>query len=576
MKVITRMQTISRDKIPKAIKHDLRLARIPHADSSKPINVIFKTTYAIEIKGKKYAPLIKDYEGLIDAIFGYWNYINYLRLKQGKKAFRRNTRPVVEFIIAFDREARDFVNNPENWEKLDERARKYIKLLEEKFGILPIIGVRHSDETTTHYHILFLNYSTKYKKTFTKLFKNRREFSQLQDLVAEVFSDLGFKRGEKYDPSKHTHKAIHKSVRELHKELPKEIEQKRKELAELDKIIAEKLKTLEQLKEKEAVLININKEIERLKPTLSAYRSKKKKLEEELQELLRKKEEEERELKQLKEQKEKLQQELVRLQEILKELEERNKKLQAEETELNKKLEQVKQKLKELEDFKKTFSSAETEKEKFANYIDSLLETVKKPFLIEEGILKKSKVVKIPDKEFNDVKKVIKDKLINQVEKTFVLAEIGKLNKEELEKAKNKELEKLRKIFNTAVEQEVKGIKYDLEKEYETKIQQLKEKIEELKEEMQIYKEIAEVFKVNTPYEAEIQKEHYDKLEKQIEELNEEIEKLKREKTDLENKIWTIRQLLNQIGFDVYEQNGKIVITRYEPPSHGQGFKFKP
>jgi hypothetical protein len=259
MKVITRMQTVSKDRIPKAIKHDFRLVDIPHSDSSKPINVIFKTTYAVEIDGKKYAPIIKNYEDLIYAIFGYWNYINYLRVKQGKKAFRRSTRPVVEFIIAFDREARDFVNNPENWEKLDERAKKYIKLLEEKFGILPIIGVRHSDQTTTHYHILFLNYSVKHKKTFTKLFKNRKEFSQLQDLVAEVFQDLGFKRGEKYDPSKHTHKAIHKSVRELHKDLPREIEQKRKELQQLENLIAEKEKELAEL----------NKEIEQKRKELA-------------------------------------------------------------------------------------------------------------------------------------------------------------------------------------------------------------------------------------------------------------------------------------------------------------------
>jgi vacuolar-type H+-ATPase subunit I/STV1 len=259
MKVITRSETISKDKIPKLIKHDLRLVNIPHADSSKPINVIFKTSYSVKIDGTVYSPIIRDWNDLTDAIFGYWNYINYLRVKQGKKPFRKSTRPVVEFIIAFDKEARDFVNNPENWEKLDERAKKYIKLLEERFGIIPLVAVRHSDETTTHYHILFLNYSVKHKKTFTKLFKNRREFSQLQDLVAEVFSDLGFKRGEKYNPEIHKHKAIHKSVRELHKELPKEIEQKRKELQQLENLIAEKEKELAEL----------NKEIEQKRKELA-------------------------------------------------------------------------------------------------------------------------------------------------------------------------------------------------------------------------------------------------------------------------------------------------------------------
>jgi chromosome segregation ATPase len=478
----------------------------------------------------------------------------------------------VEFIIAFSKEARDFVNNPENWEKLDERARKYIKLLEEKFGILPIIGVRHSDETTTHYHILFLNYSIKYKKTFTKLFKNRREFSQLQDLVAEVFSDLGFKRGEKYDPSKHTHKAIHKSVRELHKELPKEIEQKRKELAELDKIIAEKLKTLEQLKEKEAVLININKEIERLKPTLQSLQSRKRKEEEELFKLLRKKEEEERELARLKEQKEKLQQELARLEQILKDLERRKKQFQAEENELTQRLKKIQA---EIESLQTAFPEAtDRELSKLASEIATAITRSFNEHAEEIGLIRKEKALK--EEKLNNFKSSVFSQVATTLKKLLILAKKGKMTEKEIQKELEKLLKEKEKEIETAMEQKLKLKENLLAAGYREKIQSLEEKIAELKEEMQIYKEIAEVFKVNTPYEAEIHIEHYRDLEKQNKQLREEIEKLQREKFDLENKIRTIRQLLNQIGLDVYEQNGEIVITRYEPPSHGQGFKFKP
>jgi len=252
MKVITRVETVSKSSISKAVYHNLRIKNLPHTSSDKLIKVIHSNISDFEIDGKIYKPIIDSIDNFIEYLHTLWDYVQLTRVKKGLKPFRRNTNPYIEFIIAFDKNSRDFVNDPKNWPALDKRAYKFIKMLEEKFGIKAVLGVRHSDETTTHYHILFLNYSWDKQKTFTKLFKSKREFAQLQDLVTECFEDLGFQRGEKYDPSKHKYKQIHKSVWQLHKELPKEIEAKRRELERLEKKISElqdQLKTLSKVEQ---------------------------------------------------------------------------------------------------------------------------------------------------------------------------------------------------------------------------------------------------------------------------------------------------------------------------------------
>jgi len=443
------METVSKERIAKAVKHNLRLSKVPHSNPESPVNIIFSPKYVFKVEGKKYKPVIRREEDYIDYIKAFWNYVQYKRLKEGKKAFRRNTNPAVEFIIAFDKEARDFVNNPQNWEELDKRAKKFIKTLEEKFGIKAVVGVRHSDETTTHYHILFMNYSFKQGKTFTKVFKSKREFSQLQDLVAEAFKDLGFERGEKYDPNKHTHKQIHKSIWELHKELPKEIEQKRQELKALEELIEQRKKEAEALKELKRKKEQLEKEIEELK-MIEARISERRKL---LEKLLQEEEAKRSELEDLEEQ-------IKRKRNTIKILEKR---------------------IKSTYEFGVQLTLTDVGERKLLKNLVEKVENLLKKYEKEVGVLSKRKEIRLTNDEFEEFLTQLMDHLEEELSPLFDLARINKWTFNQLEKAKQEE----RRYWKQQVDKLRKKL-FELEdldlENYELKatLKQLKQQFEDL------------------------------------------------------------------------------------------------
>jgi len=266
MKVLFRMERIKRENITKAVKHDFRLTYIPHANPDEPIEVVYKLpSFNATIDGKTYKVKLSDYSKLPDYFLGGWDYINLKRLEKGLSPFRKNTAPAVEFIIAFSKDSREFVNNPENWKKLDEKVREYLEILKKEYGVIPIVAVRHSDETTTHYHILAFNFSPKTGKTLTKTF-TRKELSRLQDLLAETFKPLGFERGKKYTPQTPPEQRRHKKPAILRMELEQEIhqleQQRKKLLQELELLHLRREEEELRLKELQQQLQSINKELE--------------------------------------------------------------------------------------------------------------------------------------------------------------------------------------------------------------------------------------------------------------------------------------------------------------------------
>jgi len=92
-------------------------------------------------------------------------------------------------------------------ERLDELAVKFIREFEKRYGARAVYLVRHLDETAPHYHFLFENLRDNGKmlsNTFVKpsvIQKGKarsyqRNVQEIQDLAGEIFSEVGFMRGE--------------------------------------------------------------------------------------------------------------------------------------------------------------------------------------------------------------------------------------------------------------------------------------------------------------------------------------------------------------------------------------------
>jgi hypothetical protein len=92
-------------------------------------------------------------------------------------------------------------------ETIDELAVKFVREFEKRYGARAVYLVRHLDETAPHYHFLFENLRDNGKmlsNTFVKpsvIQKGKARpyqinVQEIQDLAGEIFSSIGFMRGE--------------------------------------------------------------------------------------------------------------------------------------------------------------------------------------------------------------------------------------------------------------------------------------------------------------------------------------------------------------------------------------------
>lgn len=141
--------------------------------------------------------------------------------KATRKAPRKDANLFLGGILTFDKSARNLVNQ----ESPDALAEKFVNDLAAQYGVKVIYLVRHSDESTNHFHFMLENIDEQGKAITNRL--NRQTLARLQDKAGEVFSEIGLSRGikkiERLEKGEDYSKTVHRSVRELHDDLPREV-----------------------------------------------------------------------------------------------------------------------------------------------------------------------------------------------------------------------------------------------------------------------------------------------------------------------------------------------------------------
>ena len=184
-----------------------------------------------------------------------------------KKAPRKDANYYISGIITFSKEARDDVNS----RPPDEQAKKFVEDLARSLNLKILYLIRHSDESTNHFHFMLENIDTEGRAIGRKF--NKKALSELQDKAGDAFGKIGIKRGikkkERLENGEPYAKTVHRSVHQLHVDLPKEIselEEKRDDLKHQTQKIQEKIVEFTTLvPEPKAIPVEIVKERHLLK-----------------------------------------------------------------------------------------------------------------------------------------------------------------------------------------------------------------------------------------------------------------------------------------------------------------------
>ena len=317
MIVSLRIKSYNRKKITYQIHHDLRLQIPDYVDKTR----LNKNAYYSLIRDKE----IKTKQDIENYIFEEFERVKENFKKHNNRKLRADTGIIIEGIITFSKDSREFVNDEQNWKKLDEKAKEFVRELERKWNTKAIYAVRHSDETTTHYHFAVMNYDYENHRTIRAVLK-KKDTSQLQDLVANVFKDLGFERGKKLAQRLREEGELANvrnwgGVSQIHQKMLEEIaemQEKQKELqqkiAKYERLAQKKEEKIKQLQSSENKMIE---KIEKHKKTLLTYLSRIEKARQELSELEKKKKELEKLQKEIEEKRKQKQQEEEELKKIL-------------------------------------------------------------------------------------------------------------------------------------------------------------------------------------------------------------------------------------------------------------------
>lgn len=151
-----------------------------------------------------------------------------------KQKFQTKTKPFLSGIIAFTNKEKQYCNN--YLELLDYTAIKFIDDFCKSKHTKCVYLVRHSDETSVHYHFMLLDYNFE-KHTTIKFSKVDLSYQQtrLNREFKVVFPHA--KRGKFRSHTRHTTRAEHLS----------QIEQERDRLKEENDVLTKHIKKLEVL-----------------------------------------------------------------------------------------------------------------------------------------------------------------------------------------------------------------------------------------------------------------------------------------------------------------------------------------
>jgi len=214
-----RIEKKANEKVLGQINHDMRIGKIP-----KYINKE-KSGDNILLFGEKLNK--KSYEDLLQE-----------QNKRSKRKIQKNTERFFSGVMTFSNEmTQDYKNNPNQFQ---ENAKAFLKDLEEKYQLQISYAELHLDETTPHIHLMFDNISKENGKSVRRTI-NPKKLSEIQTLLGEHFSNMGYSRGKDKNETNAKHfdfKDYQKVKKEL-EELKEAAEGYKKELRVFEKISKE-------------------------------------------------------------------------------------------------------------------------------------------------------------------------------------------------------------------------------------------------------------------------------------------------------------------------------------------------
>jgi hypothetical protein len=187
------------------------------------------------------------------------------------KEMRKDANLFIAGVITFDREAKMQVDSSPP----DAQAKDFVESFCRKYKTEPVYLVRHSDESTVHYHFMTENIDKNGKAVTNQL--NRPALKSLQDEAGQVFSAVGLSRGvskiERIQNGEPTSAYIHRSVKELHEDLPAEIARAQAQASKWKRLAEEKRMKLQAMEQEEK--LNVEK-IEKTRQTLENHERREK------------------------------------------------------------------------------------------------------------------------------------------------------------------------------------------------------------------------------------------------------------------------------------------------------------
>jgi hypothetical protein len=143
------------------------------------------------------------------------------KAKNPRQGLRADAHWMIDGVITFTSAGIKDISDAD----LLDRCRKAVEAQATALGVKAVYVVIHKDEKTRHAHYALENVNRETGKTIGRTIK-KRTCRQMQDLIAEQFSDWGLQRGE----DKTVSGAEHKSVSESHRI---ELEKQKAEIAAL-------------------------------------------------------------------------------------------------------------------------------------------------------------------------------------------------------------------------------------------------------------------------------------------------------------------------------------------------------
>ena len=192
--------------------------------------------------------------------------------KQQQKKFssiRKNENEIFECVVVFSEEQFSKIEKM----KVHEKLIIFCNEMKKNYGFEPLQFDFHLDEgegekTNVHAHLVFYNFDFEKNKSVLRNLK-KEDMSKMQDLVGQVFTDLGFKRGIKKEitNAKHLKPQEYKNALNNIKQQQQELKALRNELKELKQELELTLqekkeieKDLKVIRDNEKLLRKISKE----------------------------------------------------------------------------------------------------------------------------------------------------------------------------------------------------------------------------------------------------------------------------------------------------------------------------